>query len=382
MPPRSRSFQTKGMTGTIKYPDAPLQQVTRYDSFGSCSDVVGDFGGNHPLNIERHERNGIILYRTLSNGNDPNWIFTGEEGCPIGGGFVQSDWYGAPPLDSYRTRLLAQTGPLTPRVMLPLAIFELRELPDMIRHAGNLLHKIKTPSRLASDKEAAAATLAYQFGWAPIMQDLGKLLDFSESVRRKQRQLKGAHTKKGVRSKVNLDVHSKSHAGYITMHSGWGMNIHLPYSGVVRKRTWGTVRWRVRDPNAYGREPSFNEAFNAAMGLNPGMLPIYVWKSLPWTWMVDWFTDISNVLIANYNSIYYEPFRLNIMRETIDRFEFRPVRNGPQLWHCTGGNYVYTRKERMADNSPTANVTLRLPFLDNFKASVLGSLAILKVRGR
>jgi hypothetical protein len=107
-------------------------------------------------------------------------------------------------LASLVNRVLATTGPLTPRVNLPLALFELKDVPQMLRHAGNLLHGLRSPSRLNKVKEAAAANLAYKFGWAPIIDDLGKLFDFSAAVRRKQRELKQANSSNGLRRRINL----------------------------------------------------------------------------------------------------------------------------------------------------------------------------------
>jgi hypothetical protein len=271
---------------------------------------------------------------------------------------------------------------LTPKVNLPLALFELKDIPGMLRHAGNLLHKIRHPSGLNPVKEAAAANLAYKFGWAPIIEDLGKLLDFTEHANRRQQVLKKAYSKRGVRRKIDLDSFSQSHSGNLLVWSVYGSTLSPQYLGVVNSETWATIRWIVRDPTKYGYEPTFKEALHTALGFNKGQIPISVWKAIPWTWMIDWFTDISNILQANYNSIYFKPYRLSIMRTTVDTFEHKPILNinGSPLNYLTPGQYKATFKSRYVNNSPSTNFTLRLPFLDSYKLSVLGSLAVLRMK--
>jgi len=44
----------------------------------------------------------------------------------------------------------------------------------------------------------------------------------------------------------------------------------------------------------------------------------------------------------------------------------------------TAGTLKQEFKHRYANNAPTTNVTLRVPFMDSYKLSVLGSLAILR----
>jgi len=277
-------------------------------------------------------------------------------------------------------RVLATTGPLTPNVNLPLFLFELKDVPRMLRHAGDLLHKIRRPSGLDPIKEAAAANLAYKFGWAPIIQDLGKLLDFSEAAKKQQKRIKGAYSSKGIRRRITLEENQVANYGSKLVWSVYGLLLRVDYIGNVSYKTWATVRWTVRDPSKYGYEPSFNEALKTSLGLNAGQIPITVWKAMPWSWMIDWFTDISNVLQANYNSIYFKPSRLSIMRHTIDMIEHKPIMgfHGDPANMLTAGTLKQEFKHRYANNAPTTNVTLRVPFMDSYKLSVLGSLAILR----
>lgn len=102
--------------------------------------------------------------------------------------------------------------------------------------------------------------------------------------------------------------------------------------------------------------------------------------------MIDWFTDISSVLQANYNMLYYEPSQVNRMDHvtSITRHPAWPTKE--EGWNespiISKGEGELDDKWRQILSPSLLSPTLRVPFLDTFKLSVLGSLAILKLTGR
>lgn len=278
-------------------------------------------------------------------------------------------------------RLLAQTGPLTAQVNLPLFIYELKDIPMMLRHAGNLLHKIRRPSGLKVDKEIAAATLAYQFGWKPLIEDLGKLLDFANRVRRTQENIRKAGQPSGLRRRIPLDETSSAKTVTRSLMTS-PVTVTRPCLDVLHRRRWASVRWAAKSGQNVGRDPSWTESVRIALGFQTGYIPITVWKAIPWTWMIDWFTDISNVLIANHNLLHYTCKSCCVMTETRGSVscEGYTGKYGLGTISCTGVKNTELRQLRVASSIGVQLPTLRLPFLDNFKLSVLGSLAILRLR--
>lgn len=246
----------------------------------------------------------------------------------------------------------------------------------MLKHAGDLLHKIREPSRLSPAKEAAAANLAYQFGWAPLVGDILKLLDFEKHVMRRQIELSKANSRRGLKRRMPfLDVPPSlmSHDDDVLLSSVAG-NVRGSVTKTSSTRAWATVRWKVKSGQSYGKLATHNEAFRSALGLNLGMIPITVWKALPWSWMIDWFADISNTLQANYNMIYYNASSACFMEQRTQ-----------QVWTSGGTNSIgslsagYWRRDvkiRTPLSTSTSVNTLRVPFLDTFKLSILSSLTI------
>lgn len=337
-------------------------------------DVVKNFGGVNTFESIKTERSGNLLY-----GNDGNLVANGlPVQCNIPG--MISDMP-AINQENYGNRILAQSGPLTPRIFLPVSLFELRDIPKMLRHAGNLLHKIGGRSGLDPVKEAAAANLAYQFGWAPLIEDIGKMLDFSDIVRKRQRILLGAHSERGIRRRVILDSNSRTDTGSQTTWSTYTVMADQRWNWNGSYKRWATVTWKVKDKSQIGRIPTFQEGMRTALGLNKGHIPIAMWKAMPWTWAIDWFADISNVMLANYNMIYYQPSRCCIMTHLKGENVYSPWSSQNGLFHITMGRHTMDIKRRVPFY-PSAQVTLKLPFMDSFKLSIVGSMSILALSRR
>jgi hypothetical protein len=286
-----------------------------------------------------------------------------------------------PPSASYVNRIMSQTGPLTPSLYLPVALFELKDVPKMLWHAGNLLHKIQNEAGKGLDpiSEGAAATLAYQFGWDPLIGDIKKMLAFATRVAKRQKMLKGAHSANGIKRRVTLATDSVTASGYYPVWSTFGSTIVPRYNTYSSVKQWATMRWKVRAQTDVGKPPDFVSAFRIDNGLTAGEIPIEVWKAMPWSWAIDWFADISNLLQASYNSIYYIPSPICVMTHHESRTFWDAAQNGGLSF--TGGFAFYETKSREVF-APVPSASLKLPFLDGFKLSIIGSMTVLSIKGR
>lgn len=381
---RTRNRSSDIQYGRITYADGSSLLSSRVGKSETCKDTIGDMfdaNGNikdHPfdmltLTTKGHTTTGVRNAGTASQATFTNKInLLSIPGSQI---VISSS-----EKEQLRVRLLASTGPLTPKVNLPLFIFELKDIPMMLKHAGDLLHKIRSPSGLSPHKEAAAATLAYQFGWAPLIEDIVKLLNFSDLVKKRQVELDKANSKRGLQRRMTFETKSESETeDNVLLISDMG-SIYGSRTVTKTTRSWATVRWKPKGGQRYGRKPSHNEAFRTALGLNLGQIPITVWKALPWSWMIDWFADISNVMQANYNMIFYSPSAINFMENRVTEVF---TSGGSNTYGSVSPGYGRReRKLRTQLSSSAAKVTLRVPFLDTFKLSILGSLAILGLTGR
>lgn len=362
-------------------------RVTERDRTGTeeqCNDRVGEMYDNkgrlrsHTLLIRQTSRWGLMLNGT-SSGNYP---FTWTD-WPINLSIGDGPNFSSGEREDLRIRLLASTGPLTPKVNLPLFLFELREIPRMIKQVGDTLHRLRRPLKNDPFVTGASSNLAVQFGWRPVIEDLTKLCNFAELVRKRDEELRKAHSSKGLKRRLTLPpkVSNTVQRDY-PLNTLGNESIRADLNTSQTTEMWGTIRWRAKDGQGLGnrRKPSFVGSFRTALGGHPTNIPVAIWKALPWSWMIDWFYNLSLTLQANNNMLYYEPSQINIMQQR--RTLITCSGNTNKGVSVSPGHVYRVVKERTPISNTSALTRMRLPYLDNFKLSILSSLAILRLSRR
>jgi hypothetical protein len=130
-----------------------------------------------------------------------------------------------------------------------------------------------------------------------------------------------------LRRKVSLDsMSSENSQDNVTLHSTWGVTVKATRRTVTTTKVWGTVRWRPVKDSPFAQDlhklTTFNKAAREVLDLEP-LDAETVWQSIPFTWLADYFTGISDFLIANTGRNSVEPYDICIMRETtsVDRYQ-------------------------------------------------------------
>lgn len=326
--------------------------------------VVGDSpgpGDGMPFDVNHESWLGGKAYYP-----DDGWYWYDGTACAAITG--RSGWLSqklplpdAPTDDEVAVMVRSRTNPSRPVVDLPIAIAELKDLPQLIRLAGrNVLQK------------AASANLSYQFGMAPLASDLAKLTTFQSFVSKRVERLTQLRDK-GLRSTINIGSYSNSKKEGVSLNSfgyGWSEEIHFS----TTQRVWGHIRWA---PNSDHSMPKTDAemralAIKATLGLTVDAST--VWELLPWSWLADWFSNVGDYFAAHRNIVPATPTAVQVMRET------RVENTGPsKTWsdgqYNSGVTYrLVSKSRRLASGSLSA----QLPFLDGRQLSILGSLAVLR----
>lgn len=166
---------------------------------------------------------------------------------------------------------------------------------------GNLLR------RLRSMRSAGGEWLNWNFGWAPLLSDIRKMYDTYQNLNRHLDQLVRDNGK-GIRRRRTL---SNQTATTVTVNrvfptasgSWYPTYVQGGYYGpsttqcVVKttERIWFAGRFRYYIPDI-GTDQWTRRATRALFGLNPS--PEVIWALLPWSWLIDWFTNVGDV-VAN-----------------------------------------------------------------------------------
>lgn len=262
--------------------------------------------------------------------------------------------------------LLARSNPSRPLVSVPNFLFELKDLPSLARVAGRTLKQ-----------KGANAYLQYQYGFKPLMDDLASMLTFQDEVDKRLKKLDRLRRRGGFKFTDEI-----AKASYSTTHAVGNKG---PYS-ITENRTgfarrWGQVSWVFTDLHPSPMNNSDRDrqlAFKAAAGLTVDAFTI--WEALPWSWMIDWFGDIGDFLLAHRNIIGMRPGDCYTMTHTEARnvasFKLLPgrisnVTRGPSFEES-----IVKRRVKGAIVGPTVG----MPFLTGFQFSILGALGLQRIK--
>lgn len=295
------------------------------------------------------------------------------------------------------TATLARSNPSRPSVSVPNFIYELKDLPGMLKEIGRLKlvreGLIKASRRPPAGNAAVAAReasnlyLSYRMGWAPFISDIRKMLQFRDQIKNRVHDLDilfnqngGLHrsvgkgnTLKGIAptwSEVSTTSSVK------TIDSALGILIQVRSDVVTSTQMWGSVRWT----NPYPRHSRLSyqelerQARDIVFGLN--VTPKEVWDAVPWTWLVDWFANFGDYLDSTNNLLSLAPSVPLVMthQETKESW----TRVDTNTW-CSGGSGTL-RYETKTRTPSGATLSATLPIFSGGQLATLSSLAIQRIR--
>ncbi len=268
--------------------------------------------------------------------------------------------------------VLKATNPSKPSVDLPVSLFELRELPSLVRRVGY--------SRL---KRAAELNIKYEFGVKPVISDLFSLLDFTENVEKTVKIL--SDLKKGplVRKATvgNFSVQNSPNETIALNSSG-----NFYFGGVhtltmTNRKVWGYVTW-TPDAAALAAELGDRDkmrklAYNIVLGTRVDF--VTMWNALPWSWLVDWFSNVGDWLEANRSYVSAYPGNPSICTTTVTEYVFRSGNNDfgfPPGQFSLNARLVSKSRRKGSAIFPSAD----MPLLSGRQVGILSSLAALRSR--
>lgn len=209
----------------------------------------------------------------------------------------------------YTTKMLASANPNVPRIDLPAELFELKDFPGMLRDLGHVLAGKLKPSSVPG------GYLAFRFGWAPLFSDLNVLLNLADEVERTKKLLLDAERKGGVKihrklARVIFNPGKFGGADQFSLVTGgqtlWTGNWQLTGS----EEWWYSLRLALTSP--LHTETLDTLAFRTTLGLT-GLSAATIWEELPWSWLVDYFVNVSDLLDINRGYLHYTTKNMNLM---------------------------------------------------------------------
>lgn len=283
--------------------------------------------------------------------------------CPDPAPIVSSDYW--------MTKALANMNPNRPVVDLPLFVFELKDFPRMLKHLGDTYRKGLRGLRPVDVPEWH---LAYSFGWAPLVSDLWSLVKLTRSIEERKAYLRsleyGHRVRRRLTPKNNVTVRSVS-PDSIGVYDGWNGYYHyvadLAYEETVDVWFTANAKLLTELPDVR-REREYTYMHALGLSLSAETL----WNALPWSWLIDYFLNIGDVLAANRGGIPWRCTRMNIMYKRVAKQYTTRARTADGL-SFAHGSMTTTVKQRTVHTNPTPMVAVD-PFLTGRQIAILGSL--------
>jgi len=153
---------------------------------------------------------------------------------------------GVPSLSVAITKTLANTNPNRRTVDMPVFLFELLDLPKMLKSVGEDLIRLarkkgRPPKKSDKVTYLAGKNLEVQFGWVPLISDLGKMMDFQQIVAKRTEELQRLGSDKGLRRRFTVWEAEELNTGHSTLQSS-NFNCQADWSVRRRGKCWATMR--------------------------------------------------------------------------------------------------------------------------------------------
>lgn len=276
--------------------------------------------------------------------------------------------------------LVAGTNPSRPVVNIPELVEDLVDLPKAIKGLGDL---ILNPASKFNPKGFAGEYLGVQFGWLPLIEDLTKLLNFQSYAIKRAKELNQLYSGKGLRRRLRFsdDTTNSSITGQTSISTSVVSQV---CSLTIKRECWGTIHWFPTTPPSY--HPSDTElnslSTKLVLGASPEAMANGLWKVIPWTWMIGWFTNLGKYTLAHSWTVPADHGTGCFMSMATATY----AAGGVSTTNITGGSLsssgTATRTVRQRSVSSTVTVGANMPYLDMFRLSILGALFVQKFSGK
>lgn len=329
-----------------------------------------------PSHYVRTVRNGKRVYRgvyiTQQAASNPAPSWWREDG----GTFPRDIWN---QIKNDAANAFNRAKPTRPDFSLGRALYELKDVPGMLRHANeHLIQRIRGqgPRKQSRTEEWY---LAIQFGWKPLLDDIRKFVNTQAGMQKRLTQLIRDEGKP-VRRRVNmanpwgepqtptesgwefLDSHSYNtnmQPGHVLQAYGTGKSI-TKYKSTVTVKTWAVGQFRYLLPPG-PRDVIWGARLWAALnGLQP--TPSEVYRAMPWTWLADFFINLGDFLEAT------EPGAADLLVAdyfyVMNTYEWKNT--------TTSSQYVYTEDSPTEGEQVTSTCTTTWTNKNRWPATTFG----------
>lgn len=222
-------------------------------------------------------------------------------------------------IKKYGTLAISSTAPTAPSANLATATTELaREGIPQIPIIGNLLHPRQIHMKGTQDHQSALGRIGDEhlnvaFGWMPLVSDARSVITSLQSATKQARQLvrdSGKQVRRTFRFPIERDItHTINNANATEILFQMDSSMLVRRDGVITgplETQVSTIRQRQiyfkgaftyympTDKSLWSRIERYEQLGNKLLGTR--LSPDAVWNLSAWSWLIDWFTDIGQIM--------------------------------------------------------------------------------------
>jgi hypothetical protein len=280
--------------------------------------------------------------------------------------------------------LVAGTNPSRPVVNIPELAEDLWDLPRAIKNLGDL---ILNPANHAKPKGLAGEYLGVQFGWLPLIEDLQKLLEFQKYAIKRNKELHQLYSGKGLRRRLKFGESTTNTEVSQSLTAFPSGSVTLNSSVNVKKSKWATIHWYPTTlPPYHPDDPRWNDlATRLVLGWSPEAMLNGLWKIIPWTWLLGWFTNVGKYTLANSWTVPAQHGSGCFMSKAEGIWITSGVKSTNAFvkehnLQFPGKGATKITRTRTVSSSVVAGANI--PYLDMFRLSIIGALFVQKFSGK
>lgn len=367
--------ESNSIQGTRKNLNTGNVATSTYINSSTCTDEVAP-GDNAPFSVEKIVHSGGTITGTASHFGTPyqwdNYPADGYADAAI----THRTISGRPNNGFLATELLKKTNPNRAELEAAVSLFELREIPGLVKdtYALRMKELFKfVPERVVRTLNASAKVhLMIRFGIMPLIGDIESCIEFQKSVDKRIKELDRLSTR-GLKRTVHLWSGSATET-FTSQVQSTGALISTRITASTTVEIKGHVRWYY-SPHALLASKGVERS--AVERLLRGKLDfVALWEAMPWSWLADYFLNVGSYLEANRNSLDVSHTQPRLMTRS------KTLKHGAR-GVSSGGNLEVTPYSGSRDSKSrviaTPIITARAGILRGDQLSILGALSVLKV---
>jgi len=273
-PEKVAKYLVKGIDGHYGFPDFPRDR---------------NVGGEFWVHGSQYLCSRVpVSVWTGRSGSTYNWRYNGiMHPTPLSTPTLSGDLSAA----AWGPEAFAKMKPTKPEFNFANALYELREVTKSLRQGTKQLSDIGNYH------------LAFEFGWKPLLQDIANLVIAQKQAQQRLKQLlrdNGRPVRRRVLIYENEELISQSNTVSVSI---WSPVLNTYYyrndpsslnTTVRKERIWASARFRYWLPEGPRDIRWKKSMLRRLYGLS--VSPSVVYNAIPWTWMIDWFTNVGDMV--------------------------------------------------------------------------------------